>query len=86
MGKILSAEKVKKQTSFCSLLLIRDDTRTVVSGIAQHYSREMLLVKRFWYCNLSQEDSVESRMVLMAENEEGLSFLETEKEFLHGIL
>ncbi len=90
MGKILSAEKVKKADKLLQLTVDTGiDTRTVVSGIAQHYSPEDVVGKTVLVLlNLEPRKSrgVESQgMVLMAENEEGeLSFLETEKEFLHG--
>jgi methionyl-tRNA synthetase len=90
MGKILSAEKVKKADKLLQLTVDTGvDTRTVVSGIAQHYSPEDVVGKTVLILlNLEPRKirGVESQgMVLMAENEEGeLSFLETEKEFLHG--
>ena len=90
MGKILSAEKVKKADKLLQLTIDTGiDTRTVVSGIAQHYSPEDVVGKTVLVLlNLEPRKirGVESQgMVLMAENEEGeLSFLETEKEFLHG--
>ena len=90
MGKILSAEKVKKADKLLQLTVDTGiDTRTVVSGIAQHYAPEDVVGKTVLVLlNLAPRKirGVESQgMVLMAENEEGeLSFLETEKEFLHG--
>ena len=90
MGKILSAEKVKKADKLLQLTVDTGiDTRTVVSGIAQYYSPEDVVGKTVLVLlNLEPRKirGVESQgMVLMAENEEGeLSFLETEKEFLHG--
>ena len=90
MGKILSAEKVEKADKLLKLSVDTGiDTRTVVSGIAQHYTPEEVVGKTVLVLlNLSPRKirGVESQgMVLMAENEEGdLSFLETEKEFLQG--
>jgi methionyl-tRNA synthetase len=90
MGKILSAEKVEKADKLLQLTIDTGiDTRTVVSGIAQHYAPEEVVGKTVLVLlNLTPRKirGVESQgMVLMAENEEGaLSFLETEKEFLHG--
>jgi methionyl-tRNA synthetase len=90
MGKILSAEKVKKADKLLQLSVDTGiDTRTVVSGIAQHYAPEDVVGKTVLVLlNLAPRKirGVESQgMVLMAENEEGeLSFLETEKEFLQG--
>lgn len=90
MGKILSAEKVEKADKLLQLTIDTGiDKRTVVSGIAQHYAPEEVVGKTVLVLlNLAPRKirGVESQgMVLMAENEEGaLSFLETEKEFLHG--
>ena len=90
MGKILSAEKVKKADKLLQLSVDTGiDTRTVVSGIAQHYAPEDVVGKTVLILlNLAPRKirGVESQgMILMAENEEGeLSFLETEKEFLQG--
>ena len=90
MGKILSAEKVKKADKLLQLSVDTGiDTRTVVSGIAQHYAPEDVVGKTVLVLlNLAPRKirGVESQgMILMAENEEGeLSFLETEKEFLQG--
>ena len=90
MGKILSAEKVKKADKLLQLSVDTGiDTRTVVSGIAQHYAPEDIVGKTVLVLlNLAPRKirGVESQgMILMAENEEGeLSFLETEKEFLQG--
>ncbi len=90
MGKILSAEKVKKADKLLQLTVDTGiDTRTVVSGIAQHYTPDEVVGKTVLVLlNLAPRKirGVESQgMILMAENEEGeLSFLETEKEFLQG--
>lgn len=90
MGKILSAEKVEKADKLLKLSVDTGiDTRTVVSGIAQHYAPEDVVGKTVLVLlNLAPRKirGVESQgMVLMAEDEEGeLSFLATEKEFLHG--
>ena len=65
------------------------DVRTVVSGIALDYAPEEIVNKTVLVLlNLVPRKirGVESQgMVLMAEDEDGkLSFLATEKEFLHG--
>lgn len=65
------------------------DTRTIVSGIAEHYSPEEVIGKTVAVLlNLAPRKirGVESQgMVLMAENEEGkLSFMIPEKGFLSG--
>ncbi len=90
MGKIISAEKVEKADKLLKLTVDTGvDTRTVVSGIAQHYQPNEVEGKTVLILlNLEPRKirGVESQgMVLMAENEDGeLSFLETEKDFLHG--
>jgi len=90
MGKILRAEKIEKADKLLELTVDTGiDTRTVVSGIAQHYAPEEVEGKTVLVLlNLEPRKirGVESQgMVLMAENAEGeLSFLSTEKEFVHG--
>lgn len=90
MGKIISAEKVEKADKLLKLTVDTGiDVRTVVSGIALDYAPEEILNKTVLILlNLVPRKirGVESQgMVLMAEDEDGkLSFLATEKEFLHG--
>ena len=92
MGKILSAEKVKKADKLMQLTVDTGiDTRTVVSGIAQHYSPEDVVGKTVLVLlNLEPRKirGVESQgMVLMAENEEGGSaFWRLKKNFYMVIL
>ena len=89
-GVILEAEKVKKANKLLKLLVDTGlDQRTIVSGIAEHYSLEDILGKKVSVLmNLAPRKirGVESQgMILMAENEKGeLSFVVPEKEFTAG--
>ena len=65
------------------------DTRTIVSGIAQHYSTEEVIGKTVTVLlNLAPRKirGIESQgMILMAENAEGeLAFVSPEKKFEPG--
>jgi len=86
-GVILEAEKVKKAKKLLQLIVDTGlDKRTIVSGIAEHYSPEEIIGKKVSVLmNLAPRKirGVESQgMILMAENEKGeLSFIVPEKEF-----
>ncbi|GAB5416754.1 MAG: methionine--tRNA ligase [Crocinitomicaceae bacterium] len=90
LGKILEAEKVKKADKLLKLLVDTGiDKRTIVSGIAQHYSPEEVIGKTVTVLmNLAPRKirGVESQgMILMAEDAEGnLSFVSPEKDFGQG--
>lgn len=90
VGTILEAEKVPKADKLLKLLVDTGlDKRTVVSGIAEHYSPEEVLGKKVSILlNLAPRKirGVESQgMILMAENDEGLlSFVSPEKEMTSG--
>ena len=90
MGKILSAEKVEKADKLLKLQVHTGiDERTIVSGIAEHYSPEEIIGKTVLVLlNLAPRKirGIESQgMILMAENAEGaLSFLASEKDFGEG--
>jgi methionyl-tRNA synthetase len=90
LGKILEAEKVKKADKLLKLLVDTGiDKRTIVSGIAQHYSPEEVVGKTVTVLmNLAPRKirGVESQgMILMAEDAVGnLSFVSPEKEFAQG--
>ena len=90
LGTILEAEKVEKADKLLKLLVDTGlDKRTVVSGIAEHYSPEEVVGKTVQILmNLAPRKirGIESQgMILMAENEEGkLSFMVPEKEFGAG--
>jgi methionyl-tRNA synthetase len=86
LGKILSAQKVEKADKLLQLTVDTGiDTRTIISGIAEHYSPEDVVGKMVSVLvNLAPRKirGVESQgMILMAENSEGkLSFIVPEKE------
>ena len=90
LGKILTAEKVEKADKLLKLTVDTGiDTRTIVSGIAQHYSTEEVIGKTVAVLlNLAPRKirGIESQgMILMAENAEGeLAFVSPEKEFEPG--
>ncbi len=90
VGEIISAEKVKKANKLLKLTVDTGlDKRTVVSGIAEHYSPEEVIGKKVSILmNLAPRKirGVESQgMILMAENDQGeLSFISPEKDFSAG--
>jgi len=90
VGTILEAEKVPKADKLLKLLVDTGiDKRTVVSGIAKHYSAEEVIGKKVSVLlNLEPRKirGVESQgMILMAENAEGeLSFVSPEKDVENG--
>ncbi len=90
LGTILEAERVPKADKLLKLLVDTGiDKRTIVSGIAEHYSPEEIIGKTVSVLlNLEPRKirGVESQgMILMAENEEGkLSFMIPEKGFSAG--
>jgi methionyl-tRNA synthetase len=90
LGTIIAAEKVEKADKLLQLTVQTGiDTRTIVSGIAEHYSPEEIIGKSVAVLlNLAPRKirGIESQgMVLMAENEEGkLSFMVPEKPFGAG--
>lgn len=90
LGKILSAEKVEKADKLLKLTVDTGiDKRTIISGIAEHYTPEEVVGKTVSVLmNLAPRKirGVESQgMILMAENEAGeLSFISPEKDFEPG--
>jgi methionyl-tRNA synthetase len=90
LGTILEAEKVEKADKLLKLLIDTGiDKRTVVSGIAAHYSPEEVVGKTVQILlNLAPRKirGIESQgMILMAEDAEGkLSFMAPEKGFEAG--
>lgn len=90
LGKIIAAEKIKKADKLLKLTVDTGlDQRTIVSGIAQHYSPEEVVGKTVTVLmNLPPRKlrGVESQgMILMAEDAEGnLSFISPEKEINAG--
>lgn len=90
VGEIVTAEKVEKADKLLKLTVNTGlDTRTVVSGIAEHYSPEEVVGQKVSVLmNLAPRKirGVESQgMILMAEDEEGkLSFVSPTKEMEAG--
>jgi methionyl-tRNA synthetase len=90
LGTILSAEKVAKADKLLKLLVDTGiDQRTIVSGIAEHYSPEEVVGKTVQVLlNLEPRKirGIESEgMILMAESSEGkLSFMIPEQAFNSG--
>lgn len=90
LGKILEAEKVEKADKLLKLLVDTGlDKRTIVSGIAEHYSPEEVIGKTVQVLmNLAPRKikGIESQgMILMAEDENNkLSFVVPEKDFEAG--
>jgi methionyl-tRNA synthetase len=76
IGTILSAEKVEKADKLLKLsVALGEETRTIVSGIAQHFNPEEIVQKQvIVVANLAPRKmrGIESEgMILMTENEEG---------------
>lgn len=90
LGTIISAEKVKKADKLLHLIVDTGiDKRTIVSGIAEHYTPEEVIGKTVAVLiNLAPRKikGIESQgMILMGENSEGeLSFIVPEKDFGAG--
>jgi methionyl-tRNA synthetase len=90
LGTILEAEKVEKADKLLKLTVDTGiDKRTIVSGIAEHYSPEQVVGKTVQVLlNLAPRKirGIESQgMILMAEDAEGnLSFMVPEKAFGAG--
>ena len=90
IGEIIEAEKVKKSDKLLKLIVDTGlDKRTVVSGMAEHYTPESVIGKKVTVLlNLAPRKirGVESEgMILMAENAEGqLSFVSPDEGFNAG--
>ena len=90
LGTILEAEKVEKADKLLKLLVDTGlDKRTIVSGIAEHYSPEEIIGKTVQVLmNLAPRKikGIETKgMILMAEDADGkLSFMSPEKGFEAG--
>ena len=90
VGQVMSAEKVEKADKLLKLTVNTGiDTRTVVSGIAEHYSPEDVVGQKVSILmNLAPRKirGVESQgMILMAEDDEGkLSFVAPTKDMEAG--
>ncbi|MCA6483558.1 MAG: methionine--tRNA ligase subunit beta, partial [Chitinophagaceae bacterium] len=89
-GKILAAEKVEKADKLLKLTVdLGFETRTIVSGIAQHFSPEAIVGKQVTVVvNLLPRKmrGIESNgMILMAEDAQGkLHFIHPEDEVAPG--
>ncbi len=90
VAKVLACEKVEKSNKLLKLTLkVGEETRTVVSGIAKHYSPEDLIGKKLVIvANLKPAKlcGIESQgMIVCAENTEGkIAFLSPEKDIEDG--
>ncbi|MBQ4214759.1 MAG: methionine--tRNA ligase subunit beta, partial [Bacteroidales bacterium] len=90
MGTILAAERVPKTDKLMKLTVnVGIDTRTIVSGIAEHFTPEECVGRHVCVLvNLKPRTmkNIESLgMILMAENADGtLHFIETEKKIKDG--
>ena len=90
VAKVLACEKVEKSNKLLKLTLkLGDETRTVVSGIAKHYSPEDLIGKKLVIvANLKPAKlcGIESQgMIVCAENQDGkIAFLSPEKDIEDG--
>jgi methionyl-tRNA synthetase len=90
IGEIVAAEKIKKANKLLQLQVdLGFETRTIVSGIAEHYTPEDVIGKKVSVLlNLAPRKirGVESNgMILMAENPDGeLAFVSPEKAIVNG--
>jgi len=90
VGTITEAEKVKKADKLLQLTVdLGSETRTIVSGIAEHYSTEDVIGKQVTVlCNLEPrklKGVMSQGMILMAEDSNGkLMFVSPEQGFENG--
>ena len=90
VARVLECEKVEKSNKLLKLTLkVGEETRTVVSGIAKHYSPEELIGRKLVIvANLKPARlcGIESQgMIICAENAEGkLAFLSPERDIEDG--
>ncbi|HVS92725.1 MAG TPA: methionine--tRNA ligase [Mucilaginibacter sp.] len=90
IGTIMAAEKVAKTKKLLKLTIDTGlDTRTVVSGIAEHYEPETIIGKKVsLLANLEPREIkgiISQGMILMAEDSEGkLSFVSPQDPFNNG--
>jgi len=90
IAKVIACEKVEKSKKLLKLTVkIGEETRTVVSGIALHYSPEQMIGKKLtMITNLKPAKLcgiVSEGMILCAENSEGkLAFLMPENDIEDG--
>ncbi|SEA71368.1 methionine--tRNA ligase [Psychroflexus halocasei] len=89
VGKIVSAEKMPKAKKLLILKVdIGHETRTIVSGIAEHYKAEEIIGKRVSVVvNLKPiklRGTLSEGMILMGDNGKNLSFVSPENELDAG--
>ena len=90
VAKVIACEKVEKSNKLLKLTVkLGDETRTVVSGIAKHYSPEDLIGKKLvLIANLKPAKlcGIESQgMIVCAENSEGkIAYLTPEQDIEDG--
>ena len=89
VGEVIEAEKVPKADKLLKLTVdLGDETRTVVSGIAQYYTPEEIKGKKIIvFANLKPRKifGIESKgMILAAKDEETLSVLTVDKNVKNG--
>ena len=89
VAEIVSAEKVEKADKLLKLQVrLGEETRQIVSGIAQHYTPESLVGKRIVVvANLKPVKlrGIESAgMLLAASNEDGLTLVTTDRPIVSG--
>ena len=90
IGTITDAQNVKKSKKLLKLTVEAGlDTRTIVSGIAEHYTPESVVGSRICFlANLAPRNimGIESKgMILMAEDKDGkLAFLQPDKAVWNG--
>ena len=89
VGKIVSAEKMPKAKKLLILKVdIGHETRTIVSGIAEHYKAEEIIGKRVCIVvNLKPiklRGTLSEGMILMGDNGKNLSFVSPENELDAG--
>jgi len=90
IGKVVAAEKIKKSNKLLKLSVdLGSEVRTILSGIAKHYSAEEMLGKQVQVvANLAPRQlmGIDSEgMVLMVEGADGnLSLVNPEKEVSNG--
>ena len=90
IAKVIACEKVEKSKKLLKLTVkVGEETRTVVSGIALHYTPEQLIGKKLAMitnlkpvklCGITSEG-----MIICAEDKDGtVSFLTPEKDVTEG--
>jgi methionine--tRNA ligase beta chain len=90
VGLITEATKLAESNKLILMKVVfdEDDARTVVSGIAKHYSPEDLINNKFMFItNLEPRKILEyesQAMIVAAHNEDTISLLKPEKDIETG--